>query len=95
MLTFVGWWVACAYFNHPTTLMTTTTRPAPQGIYHKQTRLHWWGVAFQNDQGESFMVSARTPRRAKFLAQQLYPALKNPIAERIEIRKGSTNPKQP
>lgn len=43
--------------------------------------------------GEPFLIAANTARRAAFLAKTYIPNAEEIQTEKIEIRKGSTNPK--
>jgi hypothetical protein len=70
--------------------MKTKLKPAPEGIYHAQSRLQWHAVAFMTTQGEPYMVAAPTRRGALKHAAR-HTAATDLIVERINITKG---PKQ-
>jgi len=62
------------------------------GMYHKESRLHWYAVALVGRDGEPFIVAAKTPGKAISLARY-HTAGTKLVAERIDIRKGSIKPR--
>jgi hypothetical protein len=66
--------------------MKTQLKPSPAGIYHKESRLHWYAIAFVNHEGEPFMVAAPSIKSAKALAKY-HTTNTDLVIERITIRK--------
>ena len=70
--------------------MKTKLKPEPTGIYHAQSRLQWYAVAFETAAGEPYIVAAPT-RRGAIRHAARHTAATNLIVQRINITKG---PKQ-
>ncbi|CAB4152400.1 hypothetical protein UFOVP612_6 [uncultured Caudovirales phage] len=70
--------------------MKTKLKPKPTGIYHPQSRLQWYAVAFETAAGEPYIIAAPT-RRGAIRHAARHTAATKMIVERINITKG---PKQ-
>ena len=70
--------------------MKTNLKPSPEGIYHAQSRLQWYAVAFLTTKGEPYMVAAPT-RRGVLRHAARHTIATDLVVERINITKG---PKQ-
>lgn len=70
--------------------MKTKLKTEPTGIYHAQSRLQWYAIAFQTAAGEPYIIAAPT-RRGAIRHAARHTAATNLIVERINITKG---PKQ-
>lgn len=68
-----------------------TIKPPKQGLYHKQSRLHWHAVAFEGRDGEPFLIAATTAGRAISLAKYHIYDITNVVAEPISISRRAIN----
>jgi len=71
--------------------MKTKIKPEQTGMYHAQSRLQWYAIAFETAAGKPYLVAAPTRRSVIRHAAQ-HTSATNLIVERINILKGPKKP---
>jgi hypothetical protein len=67
--------------------MKTKVKPESVGMYHPQTRLQWYAIAFETAAGEPYIIAATT-RKGVIRHALSHTNAKNLIIEKINITKG-------
>jgi hypothetical protein len=71
--------------------MKTKLKPEQTGMYHPQSRLQWYAIAFTTDAGKPYLIAAPT-RRGAIRHAARHTSATGLIVERINILKGPKNP---